>query len=289
MFLHNTKMMFPVRIDEPNPEFAKMLLEQFGGPNGELGAAMRYFTQGWAESDGKRRDMLLDIATEELSHLEMVGQMLVQLLRGSPAAKVDEVEGSYLGELLDGNHEKFIELSLCSAQNVTGGPGPKLTDSMGNAWTADWVDTIGEPTADLRSDIAAEARAKIVYERLIKLCTDAGAKETLGFLMTREIAHLKQFEAALDAITQNFPPGKLPGGEPFDHLYFIDNDSGEKKPQGFELAASSPFGFESKTADEVGEEPPPIDPRPTLASKPAKSHNGHAAHSGKHSSGKHSN
>ncbi len=96
--------------------------------------------------------------------------------------------------------------------------------------------------------------------------------------MTREIAHLKQFEAALDAITQNFPPGKLPGVKPFDHLYFIDNDSGEKKPQGFELAASSPFGFESKTADEVGEEPPPIDPRPTLASKPAKSHNGHAAH-----------
>jgi Mn-containing catalase len=130
MFLHNQKMIYTVRIDEPNPEFAKMLLEQFGGPNGELAAAMRYFTQGWAGADVKRRDMLLDIATEELSHLEMVGQLLVQLLRNSPGAEIDEVEGGYLGDLLDGRHEKFIEASLHSGQILTAGPGTKLVDSM---------------------------------------------------------------------------------------------------------------------------------------------------------------
>ncbi len=97
---------------------------------------MRYFTQAWAEADGPRHDMLLDIATEELSHLEMVGQTLVQLLRGSPGAAVDQVEGGYLGELLDGKHEKFIALSLGSGQNVVGGPGPRLTDSMGAPWSA---------------------------------------------------------------------------------------------------------------------------------------------------------
>jgi Manganese containing catalase len=86
MFLHNPKMMYTVRVDEPNPEFAKMLLEQFGGPNGELAAAMRYFTQGWNEPDGARRSMLLDIATEELSHLEMVAQTLALLLKGSVGA-----------------------------------------------------------------------------------------------------------------------------------------------------------------------------------------------------------
>jgi Mn-containing catalase len=96
-------MQYTVRVDEPNPMFAKLLLDQFGGPNGELAAAMRYFTQGWAESDIPRRDMLLDIATEELSHLEMVAQLLTMLLKGSPSALVDEVEGNYLGELLDGN------------------------------------------------------------------------------------------------------------------------------------------------------------------------------------------
>src|SRR4051795_12854257 len=102
MFLHNKRMMYKVSVDTPNPTFAKLLLEQFGGPNGELAAAMRYFAQGWNEPDARRRSMLLDIATEELSHLEMVGQLLVMLLKESPSAAVDQVEGTYLGDMLDG-------------------------------------------------------------------------------------------------------------------------------------------------------------------------------------------
>ena len=98
MFLHNKRLMYTVRVDQPNPHFAKLLLEQFGGPNGELSAAMRYFTQAWNEPDPLRRSMLADIATEELSHLEMVGQALVLLQKGSPAAEVDKVEGGYLGD-----------------------------------------------------------------------------------------------------------------------------------------------------------------------------------------------
>jgi Mn-containing catalase len=261
-------MMFTVRVDEPNPEFAKLLLEQFGGPNGELAAALRYFSQGWAEADVKRRDMLLDIATEELSHLEMVGQALVQLLKASPGAEIDEVESGYLGKLLDGKHEQFIELSLNSGQNLLGGAGPRLTDSMGNPFTAAYIDTIGEPTADLRSDIAAEARAKLVYERLIKVCNDSSCKETLGFLMSREIAHQKMFEAALDAIVKNFPPGRLPGDDTFNHGYFHDsNGSKHGQSAGFELASSGSFGFKLHASNEVGEEPPPMKPRPALASK----------------------
>lgn len=258
MFLHKRRMMYTVRVDQPNPRFAKMLLEQFGGPNGELAAAMRYFTQAWNDPDPRRRDMLLDIATEELSHLEMVGQTLVMLLRGSPGGAVDEVEGGYLGSLLDGGHENYVSLSLNSAENLLGGGGPRLTDSSGNAWTADWVDTLGEPTADLRSDIAAEARAKIVYERLIKLSDDAGVRDTLNFLMTREIAHQKLFEAALAAITDNFPPGKLPGDERLGHVYVKDSDgfgAGGADPStaaGFQLArASSTWGFQLDT-DPVG-------------------------------------
>jgi len=271
MFLHNKKMMFTVRVDEPNAEFAKLLLEQFGGPNGELAAALRYFTQGWAEADVKRRDMLLDIATEELSHLEMVGQTIVQLLKGSPGAAVDEVEGGYLGDLLDGKHDKFVELSLNSGQNIVGGPGPRLTDSMGNPFTAAYIDTIGEPTADLRSDIAAEARAKLVYERLIKCCNDAGGRETLGFLMTREIAHQKMFEAALDAIVKNFPPGRLAGIKQFEHAYFNDSDGNAgREPQGFALVSASKWGFELRQPNQVGDEPPPLKPRPAVASKPGQ-------------------
>jgi Mn-containing catalase len=260
-------MMFTVRVDQPDPKFAKMLLEQFGGPNGELAAAMRYFTQGWAEPDVKRRDMLLDIATEELSHLEMVGQTLVQLLKGSPGAEIDEVESGYLSKLLDGKHESFIEASLTSGQTLLGGPGPRLVDSMGNPWTASYIDTIGEPTADLRSDIAAEARAKLVYERLIKLCNDTSCRETLNFLMMREIAHQKMFEAALDAIAQNFPPGRLPGDRQMAHAYFNDSTEENSMVSGFELVAPATWGFNLHEAKNIGEEPPPLKPRPSVESK----------------------
>lgn len=246
MFLHNKRMMHTVRVDEPNPKFAKLLLEQFGGANGELAAAMRYFTQAWNDPDGRRRGMLLDIATEELSHLEMVGQMLVMLLKGSAPAKVDEVEGSYLGDLLDGKADALAELSLAPGASMLSGGGPRLTDSAGNPWTSAWVDTIGEPVADLQSDIAAEGRAKIVYERLIKYSNDAGACQTLNFLMTREVAHQKMFEAALGAITDNFPPGKLAGDPEVSHLYFRDSGgSGGPADQGFQLAQeNSQWGFE---------------------------------------------
>jgi rubrerythrin len=180
--------MYKVSVDEPNPAFAKMLLEQFGGPNGELAAAMRYFTQGWNEPDEQRRSMMLDIATEELSHLEMVAQTLHMLLKGSPSELVDQVEGNYLGDMLNGQMPDYVNMSLNSGPNILGGGGPRLTDSMGSPWTAAYIDTIGQPAADLRSDIAAEARAKITYERLIKFTDDAGVKDTLTFLMTREVA-----------------------------------------------------------------------------------------------------
>lgn len=251
MFLHNKKMMYTVRVDEPNPAFATMLLEQFGGPNGELAAAMRYFLQGWNEPDGRRRSMLLDIATEELSHLEMVAQTLVLLLKGSPSELVDQVEGNYLGELLDGKMPDSATLALGSGANVLGGGGARLTDSQGAPFSAAYIDTVGEPTADLRSDIAAEARAKMVYERLIKLTDDGGAKDTLTFLMTREIAHQKMFEAALASIEENFPPGTLYGNEKLGHAYIADSrrfgepgDNGAGDGEGFALAeANSSWGF----------------------------------------------
>ena len=253
MFLHNPKMMYTVRVDQPNPAFAKLLLEQFGGPNGELAAAMRYFTQGWNEQHPGRRSMMLDIATEELSHLEMVAQTLALLMKGSPSQLVDQVEGNYLGDLMDGNAPDYVNLSLNSGENVLGGGGGRLTDSMGAPWTAAYIDTIGQPSADMRSNIAAEARAKITYERLIKFTDDAGCKDTLTFLMTREVAHQKMFEASLAAIDDNFPPGTLPGDEKLGHTYIVDSgDFGTGadhiSTEGFDFAqANSSWGFEVDT------------------------------------------
>lgn len=113
---------------------------------------------------------------------------------------------------------------------LTGG-APALMDSAGVPWTAAYVDSRGEPTVDMRSNIAAEARAKIVYERLIGITDDPGIKEALGFLMTREIAHQKSFEKPLFTIEDNFPPGKLPGVDPYTDMY-VNSSQGEGDMQG---------------------------------------------------------
>ena len=118
--------------------------------------------------------------------------------------------------------EMYLEVNKggdSHTQSILYGGGPSLTNSSGVPWTAAYIDTIGEPTADLRSNIAAEARAKILYERLMNVTDDPGVKEALGFLMTREISHQKSFEKALYSIQDNFPPGKKPAMESFGDIY----------------------------------------------------------------------
>ena len=215
MFLHNKRLQYTVRVAEPNPGLANLLLEQFGGAQGELAAASRYFTQALAEDDPGRKDLLMDIATEELSHFEIIGSIIVMLNKGAKGRMAEGVEQE--GELyrsLNGNGNDSHITSLLY------GAGSPLTNSAGVPWTAAYVDTIGEPTADMRSNIAAEARAKIVYERLMNVTDDPGVKEALGFLMTREIAHQLSFEKALHSIQPNFPQGKLPGMPEFTNVYF---------------------------------------------------------------------
>ncbi|KWA04830.1 manganese catalase family protein [Burkholderia territorii] len=215
MFIHNTRLQYTVRVDAPNPGLANLLLEQFGGPQGELAAAMRYFTQAITEEDPGRKDMLFDIATEELSHLEVIGSLVAMLNRGAKgelAEAVDEQAELYRKLHGAGNDSHVTQLLY--------GAGSPLMNSGGVPWSAAYIDTIGEPTADLRSNIAAEARAKIIYERLINVTDDPGIRDALGFLMTREVSHQKSFEKALYAITDNFPPGKLAPVEPYDRVYF---------------------------------------------------------------------
>lgn len=215
MFLHNKRLQYTVRVAEPNPGLANLLLEQFGGAQGELAAASRYFTQALAEDDPGRKDLLMDIATEELSHLEIIGSIIVMLNKGAKGRMAEGVEQE--GELyrsLNGNGNDSHITSLLY------GAGSPLTNSAGVPWTAAYIDTIGEPTADMRSNVAAEARAKIVYERLMNVTDDPGVKEALGFLMTREIAHQLSFEKALHSIQPNFPQGKLPGMPEFTNVYF---------------------------------------------------------------------
>lgn len=217
MYHHVKELMYTVRVDVPDPRFGTMLLEQFGGANGELAAAMQYSVQGINCEDPERKDLLMDIGTEELSHLEVIGVLTRMHLKPTKhkrnAAEADPLIA------------------------VIGGGGVALRNSAGNPWTADYLKVTGELDVDLRSDIAAEARAKITYERLMEFTDDRGTLDALQFLMTREITHMKAFTLALESMGKPiFSIGKLPPTPGVVDQYFNDStgigDRGEPDVRG---------------------------------------------------------
>ena len=141
MYHHIKQLMYSVHIGTPDPHFGNMLLEQFGGANGELAAAMQYSVQGLNCDDPERKDLLMDIGTEELSHLEVVGTL----------ARM------HLKPLKSDRHAAHADPLIA----IAGGGGVALHNSMGNAWTADYLKVTGELDVDLRSNIAAEAEPRL--------------------------------------------------------------------------------------------------------------------------------
>ncbi|MGH9630281.1 MAG: manganese catalase family protein [Bryobacteraceae bacterium] len=217
MYHHIKQLMYTVRIGTPDPRFGNMLLEQFGGANGELAAAMQYSIQGLNCDDPERKDLLMDIGTEELSHLEVVGTL----------ARM------HLKPMKNERNAAFADPLIA----IAGGGGVNLFNSMGDPWTADYLKITGELDVDLRSNIAAEARAKIVYERLINFTDDQGTIDTLQFLMSREITHMKAFTAALDSMGKPaFSIGRIPPTSVLVDQYFNDStgigDRGEPDSRG---------------------------------------------------------
>jgi Mn-containing catalase len=217
MYHHIKQLMYSVSVDVPDPKFGNMLLEQFGGANGELAAAMQYSIQGLNCEDPERKDLLMDIGTEELSHLEVVGTLARMHLKPMKSSR----------------HAAEADPLIA----IAGGGGVSLYNSMGAAWTANYLKISGELDVDLRSNIAAEARAKIVYERLINFTDDQGTIDALQFLMTREITHMKAFTAALESLGKPlFSIGALPPTPGLVDQYFNDStgtgDNGEPDAMG---------------------------------------------------------
>ncbi|OYV36906.1 MAG: catalase [Acidocella sp. 20-61-6] len=177
MFYHRKELFRPVNVGTPDARFGQFLLEQFGGATGELTAALQYWVQSFHVTDASIRDMLQDIAIEEFNHLEMVGAMIMQ-----HTSKMDQ--------------QKVYEAPLFAMKGV----GPHFIDSHGSAWTANYMNEGGNVVRDLRANIASEAGARQTYEALIKHTEDAGTKEALTHLLTREITHANMFMKALDAM-----------------------------------------------------------------------------------------
>lgn len=211
MFFHKKELISkPVNVKDPDPRFAQLLLEQFGGATGELSAALQYWVQSFHTEDPGIKDMLQDIAIEEFSHLEMIGKLIEVHTKN-----VDQTE-AYKSTLF-----------------AVRGAGPHFLDSQGSAWNANYINEGGHVVRDLRANIAAEAGARQTYESLIKIAPDEGTKETLVHLLTREISHTKMFMKALDSMGKLTDPffGNVQPDETVDIYYNLSSD-GAKDQRG---------------------------------------------------------
>ncbi|CEO23397.1 manganese catalase family protein [Paraclostridium sordellii] len=180
MFKHDKKLLREVKVERPNPQYAVLMQEQLGGGNGELKAAMQYLSQSFRIKDKEIKDLFLDIAAEELSHMEMVAQTI---------------------NLLNGHDVDYKAVDSGEIEtHVLSGLSPFLINSSGAPWTADYVTVTGDLVADLLSNIASEQRAKVVYEYLYRQIDDKYVRETIDFLLNREEAHNALFRDALNKI-----------------------------------------------------------------------------------------
>ena len=180
MFKHDKALLREVKVERPNPQYAVLMQEQLGGGNGELKAAMQYLSQSFRIKDPEIKDLFLDIAAEELSHMEMVAQT-INLLNGH-----------------DVNNKDVDNVEIQT--HVQCGLSPVLINSSGAPWTADYVTVTGDLVADLLSNIASEQRAKVVYEYLYRQIEDKYVRETIDFLLNREEAHNALFRDALNKV-----------------------------------------------------------------------------------------
>ncbi|MBU5425751.1 manganese catalase family protein [Tissierella pigra] len=177
MWFYEKKLQYPVRVDTTNPTLAAMIIEQFGGADGELSAGVRYLTQRWTMPTNQGKAILTDIGTEELAHWEMIGTLVWKLVKD---ATVDQIKGTPF-----------------EAHYVNHGKSPFPHSAAGEAWTASYIGSKDDPIADLHEDMAAEEKARATYEWLIRVSDDPGVTDTLRFLREREIVHFQRFGEVL--------------------------------------------------------------------------------------------
>jgi len=181
MFVYEKKLQYPVRIKNPNAALAKLISAQYGGPNGELGASVRYLSQRYTMPYPELTAVLNDIGTEELGHLEMVGTIVYQLTRGLTPEEIDKQGfGAY-----------FIDHTT----------GIYPADANGTPFSAAALAVSGDPVADLTEDLAAEQKARLVYDNILRFCDDPDVKDPIRFLREREIVHFQRFGEALRLLT----------------------------------------------------------------------------------------
>jgi spore coat protein JC len=189
MWIYEKKLEYPVKIKTCNPKMAKYIISQYGGPDGELAASLRYLSQRFSMPTNETKAILNDIGTEELAHLEMIGSMVYQLTKGVPA---DVLEREGLGAYYtDHDHAVYP------------------VNAAGTPFTAAYIQSKGDVIADLHEDLAAEQKARATYENLIRLADDPDVIDPLRFLREREVVHFQRFGEALRLVQDKFAEKKF--------------------------------------------------------------------------------
>ena len=180
MFAYDKKLQYPVRIQNPNPALAKIILTQYGGPDGELGASLRYLSQRYSMPFDELRGLLTDIGTEELGHLEMVGAIVHQLTRNLKDEQLkDPAFAPY-----------FVDHSA----------GVYPAAAVGTPWSAATMQVTGDPITDLTEDLAAEQKARTTYDNILRISDDPDVNDVIRFLREREIVHFQRFGEAIQLL-----------------------------------------------------------------------------------------
>ncbi len=195
MFFHIKELQFKAKPEKPDPAYARKLQEVLGGQFGEMSVMMQYLFQGFnCRADRKYRDMLLDIGTEEIGHVEMLCTMIAQLLDGAPADQLDELaKDPLIGAALGGMNPQHV---------IVSGLGATPSDSNGFPWNSRYIVSSGNLLADFRANLNAESQGLVQVVRLYEQTTDPGIREMLSFMIARDIMHQNQWMAAIEEIEQ---------------------------------------------------------------------------------------
>ncbi|NLO21504.1 MAG: manganese catalase family protein [Syntrophomonadaceae bacterium] len=196
MWIYEKKLEYPAKICTTNPKLAKVIITQYGGPDGELAASLRYLTQRYSMPTGRSKAVLNDIGTEELAHLEIVATLVYNLTKDASIREIKAagMDGYYA------DHDKALY----------------FVNGDGVPWTAAYIQSKGDPIADMNENLAAEQKARATYEYLIQLSDDPGVTETLRWLRQREIVHYQRFGETLEHLYDYYSK---------DHYYFMGSET----------------------------------------------------------------
>jgi Mn-containing catalase len=269
MFVHDSRLAFPVRVEKPNPLFAKMLQQAIGGVEGEIRVMLQYLFQGFgARGPMKYRNMLLNTGTEEIGHVEMLATAVALNLEGAPLALQEEMAADPIaGAVLNGHSLS----DLLPRQLLSAGLSATAEDSNGVPFNGSHVYASGNLVADMYANVAAEATGRVLATRLYEMTDDPGMKEMLSFLIARDTMHQQQWLAVIEEIEDPLPaPSDFPQSEEqqkFSYAFFVHSNGPVPTNSRFTTGPSLDGNGEFSIVQAA-----PMGQIPTLAPPPPQAH-----------------